>query len=85
VTAAILTASGLVMYFFISAFGPEIQATVPFTQAKWGEFFTYLSLMNRSDEFSNGQMQMRSVVLFLSSTAFFLFGTVKAVEVRKWR
>lgn len=85
VTAAILTASALVMYFFIGAFGPQIQAKVPFTDAKWGEFFTYVSLMSRSDEFSNGQLQMRSVALFLSATAFFLFGTVKAVEVRKWR
>ncbi len=45
----------------------------------------HVSVTANYGEFSKGFLDTRPVVYFLSSTAFFLFVTVKVVESRRWR
>lgn len=45
----------------------------------------YLSLRQRMQDFSMGIVDTRGIVYCLSTTAFFLFLTVKALEAKKWR
>ncbi|MBU1119121.1 ABC transporter permease [Patescibacteria group bacterium] len=47
--------------------------------------FTYISLSSHFDDFVRGIIDFRAVIYYLSFVVFFLFVTVKSIEVRKWK
>ena len=46
---------------------------------------TYLSSTQHIQDFSRGVVDTRPIVLYLSLAVFFVFATVKAIEVRQWK
>ena len=55
------------------------------TASDWRSHFSYLSLIEYMKDFARGVVDTRPLVFYLSSTAFFLFLTLKVVESRRWR
>lgn len=51
----------------------------------WREFFGYVNVLYRFEDFTKGMFDTKALVFFLSGTAFFLFLTVKTLESRRWR
>lgn len=49
------------------------------------ELLTYLSLSSHLDSFMKGVIHLKDVVYYLSFIIFWLFVTVKSIEMRKWR
>ena len=45
----------------------------------------YLNVLGHFSDFSKGMIDTKSVVFFLSGTAFFLFLATKVLESRRWR
>jgi len=52
---------------------------------KWLEALKFLSYYLQLRDFGLGKVDIRYIVLHLSITAFFLFGTVKVIESQKWK
>lgn len=50
-----------------------------------GEIIAYLSLSSHYDNFIKGVIDLKDVVYYLSFIVFWLFVTVKSIEVRKWK
>lgn len=50
-----------------------------------GEIISYLSLSGHYDNFVKGVIDLKDVVYYLSFIIFWLFVTVKSIEVRRWR
>jgi ABC-2 type transport system permease protein len=46
---------------------------------------SYLSLSSHFDDFLRGVIDLKSIVFYLSFIVFWLFATVKSIEVRKWK
>ena len=44
-----------------------------------------LSIRSHFDDFVRGMLDLNHVVFFITTTAFFLFVTIKLLEVRRWR
>lgn len=78
IIAAISTFSIMSIFFFGGLFEPHLSKN-PMVREIGGYLSAALHLM----EASRGVFDSRSVVLYLSVTAFFLFATVKAVESRR--
>lgn len=77
-TAAVLAIISLLLLFVVSA--------LPGNRSGWlFDAMRYVGVVARQDEFARGVVDSRSVVYYLSVTAFFLFLSVRAVESRKWR
>ncbi|MCX7848072.1 MAG: ABC transporter permease [bacterium] len=51
----------------------------------WRKLYGYMSILEQFKDFSQGAIDSRSVVYFVSMTLFLLFCTVKSVESHKWR
>lgn len=51
----------------------------------WRSQFSYLSLIEYMKDFARGVVDTRPLVFYLSSTALFLFLTLKVVESRRWK
>lgn len=79
IVAAVATFA-LVMVFFIV---PWFDTLV--TSEALKQVFGYTNLLDHMDEFSKGIVDSRRLVYYLTTTALFLFLTVRAVEAKKWR
>lgn len=55
------------------------------TTSAAGKLLGYLSLFEHYDTFRRGILDSRDVVFYVSSTALFLFLTVRVLESRRWR
>lgn len=77
---AALVGAGLLGVFtlFVDALA-EIQG------GAWRTVLGYINILYRFEDFTKGMFDTRGLVFFLSSTAFFLFLTVKVLESRRWR
>ena len=53
--------------------------------AEYGEVVSRVNLISNFSHFSKGILDTRSVVFFVTLTAFFLFLSVKVLESRRWR
>lgn len=51
----------------------------------WREFFGYINVLYRFEDFTKGMFDTKALVFFVSGTAFFIFLTVKTLESRRWR
>lgn len=47
--------------------------------------FTEISLSTHFDDFAKGVIDWRSVVYYISFISFWVFATVKSIEIRKWK
>jgi ABC-2 type transport system permease protein len=77
--AAMTTGALLFVLFLIGVF----EELVNNDAAK--KAFNYMSLWNHIEEFSNGIVDTRRLVFYLSGTLFFLFLASRALEDKKWR
>ncbi len=50
-----------------------------------GGILDYIALSTHFDDFGRGVIDLRDIVFYLSFSVFFLFLSVKSIEVRKWR
>jgi len=79
VVAAMLGFAGISLFFFADTFqflGHGGRA---------GRALDYLSSVQHMVDFSQGIVDTRPVVLYLSGIVFFLFATVKVIESRQWK
>ena len=60
-------------------------ATLGAPDTAWVEFVRFLSLNDHLRDLTFGVVDTRDIVYFASLTAFFLFITVRIVEMRRWR
>ncbi len=51
----------------------------------WRAIMGYVNVLGHFEDFSKGVFDTKSIVFFLSGTAFFLFLTIKVLESRRWR
>lgn len=66
------------MTFAFSALGQEVEG--------WPRtILQHLSIQSHFDDFSRGLIDLNNIVFFLTTTALFLFVSVKALESRRWR
>lgn len=49
------------------------------------ELLTYISLSSHLEGFVKGVINLKDVVYYLSFIAFWLFASVKSIEIRKWK
>jgi len=78
IIAAISTFSVMSIFFFGGLFEPHLSKS-PMVREVGGYLSSALHLM----ESARGVFDSRSLVLYVSAAAFFLFATVKAVEARR--
>jgi len=63
-----------------------LRELVPAPPGNWAaKIFAYISLSAQMEDFARGFVDTRHVVFYLSSTALFLFLTLKVVESRRWK
>lgn len=79
IVAAIISFA-LISLFFLMGFLPYVVQA-----GSWRTTGLYVSSVAHMMDFSRGVVDSRPVVLYLSGILFMLFGTVKALESRKWR
>jgi ABC-2 type transport system permease protein len=78
--AAMLGFTGIGLFFFADTF--------QFIGGRGGRsvrVFDYLSSVQNMVDFSQGIVDTRPIVLYLSGIIFFLFATVKVIESRQWK
>jgi ABC-2 type transport system permease protein len=80
IIAGIVTITILVIHYFLG-----------FVTVIWGEsfagagFFHYISSQRHLHYFTNGLLDSRAAVYYLSITTFFLFLTHQVIDLRRWR
>lgn len=63
-----------------------LRALMPAPPMDWGgKVFAHIALSEHMDTFVRGIIDMRYVVFYATMTAFFLFLTLKVVEIRRWK
>ena len=60
-------------------------ASESFSKGWAGELFSYISMVEHMQQFTQGTVDTRAVVYYLSLTTLFLFMTLKVVETRRWK
>jgi ABC-2 type transport system permease protein len=77
--AAIITVALILLLFLISVFGSLT------TNDVLKKALDYVTIWNHIEEFSQGIVDTRRLVFYLSGTLFFLFLASRALEDKKWR
>jgi ABC-2 type transport system permease protein len=77
IVAALTTFAALSVIFSLGAL-PEM------LQGSGGEILRHLSAFEQILQFSDGLVDSRPIVFYLSGTALVLFATVKVIESRRW-
>jgi ABC-2 type transport system permease protein len=78
IVAAICIFCAVWMPFFVRQMG----SILPFESEK---ALDYLSIESHIMDFARGSVDTRPVILYLSSTVFILFVTVRLLEMRRWK
>jgi ABC-2 type transport system permease protein len=72
--------------FGLTFFVLSLRALMPTPPDHWGSrVFAYISMTEHMQNFARGVVDTRYVVFYLTSSAFFLFLTLKVVEARRWK
>ena len=79
IVAAAATFAMMMMFFIAPWFGSLV------TGETLKQVFSYADLLSHMEDFSKGIVDSRRLVYYLTTTALFLFLTVRAVEAKKWR
>ncbi len=69
----------------LSIFAIIMQLLTLHAPAPWGQVAARLNAMTYFKDFARGMFDTRGVVFFMSSTALFLFLSVKMLESRRWK
>lgn len=69
----------------LSVFAIIMQLLTLNAPAPWGQVAARLNAMTYFKDFARGMFDTRGVVFFVSSTALFLFLSVKMLESRRWK
>ncbi|MGH7387637.1 MAG: ABC transporter permease, partial [Candidatus Methylomirabilales bacterium] len=54
-------------------------------EGDWGALFRHLSIVEHLTSFARGVLEMKDIVYYLGMTSFFLFATLKSLEIRRWK
>jgi ABC-2 type transport system permease protein len=81
--AAIWTFVALLFLWLLQSFGQGI--TARWGPIEWGPFLVYLSPLGHFNNFSEGLINLKDIVYFLTFIGLSLFLTHRAVESNRWR
>ncbi|MEE9172513.1 MAG: ABC transporter permease subunit [candidate division NC10 bacterium] len=54
-------------------------------EGDWALLFRYLSIVDHLASFTQGVIETKDLVYYLGVTSFFLFATLKSMEIRRWK
>ncbi|MCP4379231.1 MAG: ABC transporter permease subunit [bacterium] len=77
--------AAIVSVAILSVFAIIMQLLTLHAPAPWGHMAARLNAMTYFKDFARGMFDTRGVVFFVSSTALFLFLSVKMLESRRWK
>jgi len=78
--AAVIAMAILAVFTFVVDYGAE------FARKAWQrDACAYLNVFGHFADFTKGILDSKSIIFFLSGTAFFLFLATKVMESRRWR
>ena len=72
-------AFGALLLFWIIGWASQL------VEGDWALLFRQLSLMEHLSSFARGVLETKDVLYYLGLTSFFLFATLKSLEVRRWK
>jgi ABC-2 type transport system permease protein len=79
---AAMVGFALCMSLFLLSFLPNV---LPDTGTWGAQLLSSVALFDQMHDFARGVLDTRSVVFFVSFTAFFMFLTLRVVESRRWK
>jgi ABC-2 type transport system permease protein len=56
-----------------------------FAEGDWALLFRYLSIVEHLGSFTRGVLETRDLIYYVAVTSFFLFATLKSMEIRRWK
>ena len=77
--------AAMVAIALLAGFGIVTQVLVARTRSPWNMLASRVNTMTYFKDFARGVFDTRGLVFFLSTTALFLFLSVKTLESRRWR
>lgn len=77
--------AAMVAMAILAVFGILMQQLVAHAPAPWNYVASHLNVMNYFKDFARGTFDTRGLIFFLTTTALFLFLSVKTLESRRWR
>ena len=72
-------AFGALLLFWIIGWASQLAG------GDWGLLFRHLSIFDHFSSFAKGVVETKDVVYYVGLTSFFLFTTLKSLEVRRWK
>lgn len=78
IVAAVL-AFGALLLFWMIGWGATL------AEGDWGLLFKHLSIFEHLSSFSRGVIEIKDLAYYLGMTSFFLFATLKSLEIRRWK
>ena len=78
IVAAVLAFGALLLFWMIGW-----AATL--AEGDWGLVFRHLSIFEHLSSFARGVIEIKDVAYYLGMTSFFLFATLKSLEIRRWK
>lgn len=78
IVAAVLAFGALLLFWMIGW-----AATL--AEGDWGLLFRHLSIFEHLSSFSRGVIEIKDLAYYLGMTSFFLFATLKSLEIRRWK
>ncbi len=78
IVAAVLAFGALLLFWIIGW-----SATI--AEGDWGLLFRHLSIFEHFTSFARGVFETKDLAYYLGVTSFFLFATLKSLEVRRWK
>jgi ABC-2 type transport system permease protein len=76
---AAVASFGALLGFWLIGFVGE------FSGAAAGGVLSYISILEHFDGFTRGVIDTRDIAFYLLFSAFFLFGTLRVLEITRWR
>ncbi len=55
------------------------------TEGDWSLLFRHVSIVQHLDGFTQGVLETKDVAYYMGVTSFFLFATLKSMEIRRWK
>jgi ABC-2 type transport system permease protein len=78
IVAAVL-AFGALLLFWVIGWAAAL------AEGDWALLFRYLSIVEHLSSFTSGVFETKDLIYYLGVTSFFLFATLKSMEIRRWK
>jgi ABC-2 type transport system permease protein len=72
-------AFGALLLFWVIGWGATL------AEGDWAILFRHLSLVEHFGSFARGVLELKDVAYYVGMTSFFLFATLKSLEIRRWK